>query len=1049
MPVLQFSLPFFTFEKHLYHTIVPEPVRFSDVNNNNLSLFLNEPRTRSSGITRQSALARVGIIFDMNVEILKAAFPTEMIRCLDPLVTSINNHETQLYNSPLHRLILFSLANDFAGLGALSMKNFIEYLWNETSQLLLQTLLTASGCYTIQAIARSLFKVAIEVGDANAVKFILQNDSLRINVNSFICSLNGDRCTPLSRASKLQHKEVVKALLNYGADVKLKNPKYGESGYCALDYAIKDTAMPGTEVFKPDIELVRMLLDAEDRMSACSIHKLLCDQINRDFLYQIISKHASSCHKEWGQSALFISIVKSTDNESTTKIMEILLNVGADLTHDHLNMHQTDFTPYVVYSYKASTVIDAVANKGDLGTMKLLLNSGIALCDDTLTLAITSGNEELVRFLLEKGASIESTGRLKIAPLTAAIRLGHDGENIFNLIVGEQALKHMHDPLHLQSSLEAAIEVGNANIVEILKPYLLKHLHNPSYFLTVWSAASKSENDQLTEYLKSYFREHQYDSSDFSVALADSKKIENFQFVEFLVGAGYYVSPCNLGIALAHAIKKEQDQLAYMLIDAGADTNAYFGLEIYNKPLVEALIRRNAPLVRSLIEADAHPHRHGCEKEVSLAVEWGDRSIIKELINAGANLNVTITKQEKTVSILTIAVQTGDRELVSYLLYAGSNPNAFSPAEFDEFGTDITPLMAAVKKEDVEMIQLLFEHGADPYDPGAFNEAAEHRGILTLLLDRHYSMYPQGNKNIGGQALASTIRSKDIVMLQKMIEKGLDMTIITTFWWDVDGCDEWYEETSPFSYAITKAGKDGDLEILELILSAGYSPQVVVARDSVRDFPPDFPRDFPRGSTQSRVTAFLAAINTGDVSLVKLFLKHGADVNYFGIHLKRTPLQKASESGHIGIVQLLINSGANVNSPAARRGGGTALQLATIGGYLGIISLLIDCGADVDAPASKLNGFTALEAAAKYGRTDTVALLLNAGAGRKGEDRTQFDNAIRYAREEEHKYICDMLTCYLEKGTLSSGPEVFDDLIDWNFEDEGIFNNDLQDLQVI
>lgn len=456
--------------------------------------------------------------------------------------------------------------------------------------------------------------------------------------------------------------------------------------------------------------------------------------------------------------------------------------------------------------------------------------------------------------------------------------------------------------------------------------------------------------------------------------------------------------------------------------------------EDYNSPLIEALSRRDSSLVRTLIEADARPGA----LEIVFAAEWGDRSIIQDLINSGADVNAIGVRNNHIVSALIISIKKRDQDLAKFLVHAGANPNIPNIETKDYFTEDDgsiplvkenSPLAAAAKNGDVGMIKFLFEYGADPYDRIAIDDAANIE-TLFLLVDKHSSRYPQGNKNIGGRTLALAIRPKDSIVFEKLIEKGLDMTMSLE-------ADEEFEEfngiggISPFRYAIVQANQDGEFAFLELIFKAGYSPEVVV--NSWR-------RRFAGSPTFPRVTAFLAAICTGNVSLVELFVRHGAKVNDFpsGTNLKRTPLQSAAEGGHIEIVQYLIKLGANINAPAARRGGGTAIQLAAIGGYLGILTILIENGADVDAAASKFDGNTALEAAARYGRTDTVALLLSAGAGKKGGDRAQFDKAIRYAREEGFEYICDMLTYFLEKRVVSSGPEVLDDLINWNPEEENV-----------
>lgn len=263
------------------------------------------------------------------------------------------------------------------------------------------------------------------------------------------------------------------------------------------------------------------------------------------------------------------------------------------------------------------------------------------------------------------------------------------------------------------------------------------------------------------------------------------------------------------------------------------------------------------------------------------------------------------------------------------------------------------------------MVDCLLEHGADPYDSVAIDEAANAE-ILFLLVDRLIFRYSQGNKRIGGKALTLAVKSKDSIMFKKMVEKGLDVTMLLKHY-EVFGKSqesENIEEFSSFGYAIFQANKDGEFAFLECILKSGYSPEAVVGKEDVMHLG-------DRTRTNWREAAFVMAIGTGNISLVGVFVRNRAEVNYFppGTSFKRTPLQKAAEGGFTEIVQYPIKLGADANAPALRRGDGTAVQLAAIVGYLSIITILIDNAADVDAPASRSDGFTALEAAAKYGAT--------------------------------------------------------------------------------
>ncbi|KAH8680015.1 hypothetical protein BGZ60DRAFT_525207 [Tricladium varicosporioides] len=112
----------------------------------------------------------------------------------------------------------------------------------------------------------------------------------------------------------------------------------------------------------------------------------------------------------------------------------------------------------------------------------------------------------------------------------------------------------------------------------------------------------------------------------------------------------------------------------------------------------------------------------------------------------------------------------------------------------------------------------------------------------------------------------------------------------------------------------------------------------------------------------------LYAAGSGHLGVVQRLLDAKADVNaadaagYGG----RTALQAAAAGGHLEVVQRLLDAKADVNA-AARYRGRTALQAAATGGHLEVVQRLLDAKADVNAAAARYGGRTALQAAARYG----------------------------------------------------------------------------------
>ncbi|KAL6894888.1 ankyrin repeat-containing domain protein [Trichoderma evansii] len=160
-------------------------------------------------------------------------------------------------------------------------------------------------------------------------------------------------------------------------------------------------------------------------------------------------------------------------------------------------------------------------------------------------------------------------------------------------------------------------------------------------------------------------------------------------------------------------------------------------------------------------------------------------------------------------------------------------------------------------------------------------------------------------------------------------------------------------------------------------------------------------------------TALQAASERGHLNIVKLLLQRGAEVNAPPSPVAgRTALQAASRGGFVAIVHLLLSLGAQVNAPSARYKGITALQGACLKGNLEIVELLLRSGADVQASGGGYDGDgTALHAAAEKGHVEIVKKLIgvgadvNASSSRRGQ--TPMQGAMAGGHEMVVKYLRD------------------------------------------
>jgi len=164
-------------------------------------------------------------------------------------------------------------------------------------------------------------------------------------------------------------------------------------------------------------------------------------------------------------------------------------------------------------------------------------------------------------------------------------------------------------------------------------------------------------------------------------------------------------------------------------------------------------------------------------------------------------------------------------------------------------------------------------------------------------------------------------------------------------------------------------------------------------------------------------TALVAASAEGHADIVQLLLESGADVNLesksrFGYPIA---LVAASAKGHVNIVQLLLESGADVNLKIEELSRyGSAFVAASAEGHANIVQLLLESGADVNLKNEhSLDYGTALEAASAKGHANIVQLLLESGADVNLECESHYLSALVTASAEGHANIVQLL---LESG---------------------------------
>jgi len=118
------------------------------------------------------------------------------------------------------------------------------------------------------------------------------------------------------------------------------------------------------------------------------------------------------------------------------------------------------------------------------------------------------------------------------------------------------------------------------------------------------------------------------------------------------------------------------------------------------------------------------------------------------------------------------------------------------------------------------------------------------------------------------------------------------------------------------------------------------------------------------------------AIEESNVSLVKLLIDNGADINIKYNNYWDLILWTINNTDSKEIIELLINAGANIE--AKDNNNWTPIMYASYRGLKDVVELLIKAGANINIKS--VNGKTALMRAKEYDHKDVVKLLKQYGA---------------------------------------------------------------------
>ena len=352
------------------------------------------------------------------------------------------------------------------------------------------------------------------------------------------------------------------------------------------------------------------------------------------------------------------------------------------------------------------------------------------------------------------------------------------------------------------------------------------------------------------------------------------------------------------------------------------------------------------------------------------AVLSGNESTIEFLMERNEvveNINAFTALEKETP--LSAALRERDFELASMLIEAGA-----------EVDVDIKRgrpfVIDAIEKQDAEMIDFLFSHGADVEYRGAFPISAfavaaslDNFELMQRCLKEGAAVDTRGES--GNPLLIEAVMEENPKKTRLLLENGADVNILCV--------ENRRMELTALSHAFDQGSSIVENLLFEHGANAnvnGVSGEPLIVQSIAENDLVAAQRFLEEGANpdvmnKDGCTPLAIAVAEEELNAVELLIEAGADPSLSGAGME-SPLLLAIENGNIAIAHMLIVSGAKFDKQRM-------LARAYSERNTPLMSLLLNAGADPESTLWKTDE-RVFDIAVRDGSTGAVRTLLDSGA---------------------------------------------------------------------